>query len=119
DIAFRYGGEEFCILFPETTPAEAMKLMESFRAKLASSKLQLDDKSLEITVSIGLASSILDSEESKQLFEYADEALYACKNGGRNQIRHYAAGHKVAFQSDGLEKLLEQCYALNPTSSAK
>lgn len=117
DIAFRYGGEEFCILFPETNPAEAMKIMESFRAQVAASKLQLDDKSLEITVSIGLASSILDSEESKQLFEHADEALYACKNGGRNQVRHYAAGHKIAFQSDGLEKLLEQCYALHPTSA--
>jgi diguanylate cyclase (GGDEF)-like protein len=110
DIAFRYGGEEFCMILPETSPVEAMAIMESFRAKVASSALIHGDKKLEVTVSVGMASSILDGTETKEIFERADEALYACKHGGRNQVRHCANGRKVQYHEGNLAAEIEAAY---------
>lgn len=110
DIAFRYGGEEFCMLLPETSPVDAMQVLEAFRAKVEATKLQHGEKTLEVTVSVGLASSVLDGSETKDLFERADETLYACKNGGRNQVRHFAAGRMVRFQQANLAAEIDNAY---------
>ncbi|MFN7874258.1 MAG: diguanylate cyclase [Pirellula sp.] len=117
DAAFRYGGEEFCMLLPDTSAVDAMAVLESFRAKVESTKLRHGEKDLEVTVSVGLASSILDGADTKVLFERADEALYACKNGGRNQVRHYAAGRMVRFQSTDLAAEIDNAYAASAMSS--
>ncbi len=111
DIAFRYGGEEFCMLLPQTSAVDAMNVLENFRAKVEATKLRHGDKDLEVTVSVGLASSILDGADTKVLFERADEALYACKNGGRNQVRHFAAGRMVRFQATELVVEIDNAYA--------
>lgn len=110
DLAFRYGGEEFCMVLPDTTPAEAMKVMEEFRSKVEATSLEHTGKKLEVRVSIGLATSILDSVSSKDLFEKADETLYACKRGGRNQVRHFANGLHVPFSSSGLIEAIDKSY---------
>ena len=116
DLAFRYGGEEFCMLMPNTKPQEAMSVLENFRAKVASSGLQHGDNHLVVNVSIGLATSLLDGKETKELFERADESLYACKHNGRNQVRHYAAGQKIRYQHEGLAELLTQAYVGSNTN---
>lgn len=117
DIAFRYGGEEFCMLLPDTSAVDAMAVLEGFRAKVESTKLRHGEKDLEVTVSVGLASSILDGTDTKVLFERADEALYACKNGGRNQVRHFAAGRMVRFQPTDLAAEIDNAYATSETPS--
>jgi diguanylate cyclase (GGDEF)-like protein len=117
DIAFRYGGEEFCMLLPDTSPVDAMNVLEAFRAKVEATKLQHGEKTLEVTVSVGLASSVLDGTETKDLFERADETLYACKNGGRNQIRHFAAGRMVRFQPTNLAAEIDNAYSGTNQSS--
>ncbi len=109
-MAFRYGGEEFCILFPDTPPAVAMQAVEKLRGKIEQTIVEHLDSTLRATASIGLATSNLDSLEAKDLFEKADEALYACKHGGRNQVRHYARGEKVRYAEDDLQSLIDKAY---------
>lgn len=110
DMVFRYGGEEFCMLMPNTTPEEAMEVIENYRARLDATPLEHMGSNLKVQVSVGLATSIIDAIDSKQLFESADEALYACKHNGRNQIRHYANGSKIRYQPSGLAELIQQAY---------
>jgi diguanylate cyclase (GGDEF)-like protein len=115
-MAFRYGGEEFCVLMPNTTPSRAMELMEELRSKVEELRVSHLDNELQATASIGLATSSIDAAECKELFERADEALYACKHQGRNQVRHFAAGRKIRFQAKNLEKEIADAYLspLNP-----
>lgn len=110
DMVFRYGGEEFCMIMPNTEPTEAMEVIENFRRRVESTKVQHLDKVLSVNVSVGLSTAILDATDSKQLFENADEALYACKHNGRNQIRHFANGAKIRYQSGGLKDIIQQAY---------
>lgn len=109
DMAFRYGGEEFCMLFPNTEPAEAMEVIEKYRARVASTPLKYMDTELSVNVSIGMATSLYDSFTHKEMFEFADEALYECKHNGRNQVRMYARGLKIRY-SENLEKNLKMAY---------
>lgn len=94
DMVFRYGGEEYCMILPRTTPHEAAAVLDSFRAEMAATPLMYEGKELKISVSIGIAASLLDTSEPKDLFKLADECLYAAKQGGRNQVRVYGGGAK-------------------------
>ncbi|NRR29781.1 diguanylate cyclase [Oxalobacteraceae bacterium] len=90
DLAARYGGEEFVLLFAETGAEAAMQLAESIRAHIEGLKLMHPRSTTSpwITVSIGVSTihpQQLDNTES--LFVAADRAMYAAKEGGRNQIR--------------------------------
>jgi diguanylate cyclase (GGDEF)-like protein len=109
-MAFRYGGEEFCVLFPTTCPADAMSTMDKLRTRIQQTSIEHLSSTLKATASIGLATSQLDSMDAKNLFERADEALYACKHGGRNQIRHYAGGAKIPFANEHLKEQLDNAY---------
>lgn len=85
DLICRYGGEEFAFLFPEIPPIDAEKLAERLRASCAETKIELPDgRSVEATVSIGLA----DASECpiEIALKRADEALYDAKRRGRNQV---------------------------------
>ncbi|MBR9805568.1 diguanylate cyclase, partial [bacterium] len=86
DYIARYGGEEFVILMPETGLADAMHVMEQVREKVAETPFHFKSEPLTITVSCGLA-SFNEGDSIEQVFERADEQLYAAKNGGRNQCR--------------------------------
>jgi diguanylate cyclase (GGDEF)-like protein len=90
------------MLLPNTTPVEAMQLLEKYRAKVEGSPLNYLDKELKVTVSVGLATSLVDASDCKQLFERADETLYESKRSGRNQIRHHAGGTKLRYETDDL-----------------
>ncbi len=87
DQAYRYGGEEFCMLFPDTSAEEALILLEEFRKKIEVSEFEYDGQKLSFTVSIGVAQAGLHSNDARVLFNLADDALYECKRGGRNQTR--------------------------------
>ena len=83
DVCARYGGEEFALILPETTEAGARTLAERIRSKVAAATFP---GGLKLTISIGLAAT----EEPAlftQLIDRADQALYAAKQGGRNQVR--------------------------------
>ncbi|QIG97041.1 MULTISPECIES: GGDEF domain-containing protein [unclassified Bradyrhizobium] len=82
DCPARFGGEEFAVLLPSTTPLEAFNLAETIRAKVQ----QWCEGEVITTVSIGVASMRPNAgQQWSDLIEAADKALYAAKANGRNQ----------------------------------
>jgi diguanylate cyclase (GGDEF)-like protein len=85
DIVGRFGGDEFIVLLPGTSPAKAYLIAERFR------QLVQCKSSPQFTVSIGIASYPEDAGSSGLLIEAADKALYMSKQKGRNQITLYSS----------------------------
>jgi diguanylate cyclase (GGDEF)-like protein len=83
DVCARYGGEEFALILHETTEAGARTLAERVRAKVAAATFP---GGLKLTISIGVAATD-EPALFTQLIDRADQALYAAKQGGRNQVR--------------------------------
>jgi len=79
----RYGGEEFCVLLPETSPEGAMELAERLRILCFQEEIE-ELNGLHVSVSIGIATRQGGSDDIAALIEQADKALYEAKNGGRN-----------------------------------
>jgi diguanylate cyclase (GGDEF)-like protein/PAS domain S-box-containing protein len=98
DQAGRYGGEEFVLLLPETSPEGALHTAERLRQTIATSIVlakRADGSTLpvDLSASIGLAIYPNDGSNEELLLEAADRALYQAKNNGRNQtvtFRDYA-----------------------------
>ena len=88
DHVGRYGGEEFMIILPETTPADALPVIERCRVALTEAGLLTDGgEPLPISGSFGLSGMTQGQAlVSQQLVQRADEALYAAKAAGRNRI---------------------------------
>ncbi|MFW2373019.1 MAG: GGDEF domain-containing protein [Gammaproteobacteria bacterium] len=89
DFIARYGGEEFVILLPKTNLEYARKMAEHLRQALQESQLQAgnEDVSPWLTVSIGVASTIAQAEQSSSaLVRAADQCLYQSKSQGRNRV---------------------------------
>ena len=82
DQAFRYGGDEFAILLPNTPGRSAVKVSERVRKRLAT-KLVVDD--MTVTASFGLASWPDDGTEAIDVVAAADAALYKAKHLGGNR----------------------------------
>lgn len=101
---FRYGGEEFCILYPGKYPDEVTNTLESLRADIESCRFEMrrqerrtdnqdgdsgarqDTGPLAITVSIGMAGSPQGDTDPWSVLRSADKALYAAKDSGRNRV---------------------------------
>ena len=86
DLACRYGGEEFALIMPETTPTDAEAVCERVRVALEQRRWpRHPDRT--VTVSIGLVGCAAGCAlTSAEWVERADKALYAAKSGGRNRI---------------------------------
>lgn len=108
DHVFRYGGEEFCMLLPDTEPEEAAELMELYRKRVESHMVVHEGKEMSVTVSIGISCAPKDSTNEKKLFERADECLYVAKENGRNQVNTYFQGLKLRYGEKVDVTLLKQ-----------
>ena len=87
DIACRYGGEEFTIILPGTTPDGALERAEQLRRGTAELRLRLRGESLpSITASFGVAFFPQDGDTWNDLLRAADAALYRAKYEGRNRV---------------------------------
>lgn len=104
--AFRYGGEEFCMLFRDKTLKEALPYLEHTRAAVERYKMAIRSderprqqeagirrrgdsvptKILSVTISIGGAEPEVERQPPVQVLKAADEALYRAKKGGRNRV---------------------------------
>jgi diguanylate cyclase (GGDEF)-like protein len=82
DQAFRYGGDEFAILLPNTPSSGAVVVAERIR-ELLETKLVIND--MNITASVGLASWPMDGSEAHDIVAIADAALYKAKSEGGNR----------------------------------
>jgi diguanylate cyclase (GGDEF)-like protein len=105
-VAYRYGGEEFCVLFSDTDLLDASRHLEAIRGSIERYKMAVrgqdrpknpDDtsglrlnkparKTLSVTVSIGVAEPGDDARTPAQVLKAADEALYRAKQTGRNRV---------------------------------
>jgi diguanylate cyclase (GGDEF)-like protein len=105
-IAFRYGGEEFSVLFPGITIAEAERALEQIRDSVETYRMAVRgtdrpkqpekgtkrrgegtvQKVLSVTVSIGVAEPSDQHATPRAVLKAADEALYRAKKGGRNRV---------------------------------
>ncbi|ANW05157.1 diguanylate cyclase [Bradyrhizobium icense] len=87
-FAGRYGGEEFCLLLPNTRPQKALEIGETVRATVQGLALpHITSSHKTVTVSIGVAATLPnDAQTPGDLIEAADAALYAAKHRGRNTV---------------------------------
>ena len=91
DVVCRYGGEEFCVMTPETTEAGAANLAERIRLALADCCIQARGRTLRVTGSFGVADCVGDLNNVDQLIERADRALYVAKQTGRDRVVRFAS----------------------------
>lgn len=88
DFVCRYGGEEFCVLLPETPAAGALIVAERLRAAVERSPFTNAELSLSVTASIGVATwDPTAARDVPDLLLRADNALLEAKRAGRNQVR--------------------------------
>ncbi len=107
--AYRYGGEEFTLLFPGKTLEECLPHLEAVRQAVAAYRLQLRDKEnrprddkqgrqrrtgstaaqVSVTLSMGVAERGAAQTSPEQVIKAADQALYSAKEAGRNCIRSH------------------------------
>lgn len=88
DLAGRVGGEEFCVVMPDTTLQEAAAIAERIRIRINSREILLcDNTSLRISASLGVSCSEDSAEANfENLQSIADRRLYLAKQNGRNQV---------------------------------
>ncbi len=85
-VVARYGGEEFAVIFPEASKEQALQWAEQIRGAVEATVFQVRRQEVRVTVSIGLANLPEDTLEMDALVHKADDALYAAKKAGRNQV---------------------------------
>ncbi|MFP4329360.1 MAG: GGDEF domain-containing protein [Alkalispirochaetaceae bacterium] len=91
DMAFRYGGEEFVVLLPETVEGEAALVAERIREGFSKITFRPADGSgpLHTTISLGVA-QLEKGEKPKDFLRRADQALYQSKSSGKNTVFQYS-----------------------------
>lgn len=92
DKIYRYGGEEFAILLPETNKEQAIIVAERLQNLILKESFYGERDSQpnkKITISIGIATYPVDASTIQDFIKCADEALYASKRNGRNRITVY------------------------------
>jgi diguanylate cyclase (GGDEF)-like protein len=86
DLVGRYGGEELIILLPETDRKLSMQVAERLRGCIAAAPIQVFDKEISVTVSIGVATQDDNTIHLETLIARADQAMYIAKHKGRNRV---------------------------------
>jgi diguanylate cyclase (GGDEF)-like protein len=88
DIGCRYGGEEFCLILPETDSNGAFALAEELRESIEACHANYNGVDINLTISCGSSTYLQQKQvQPEHLFLVADQALYQAKNNGRNQVK--------------------------------
>lgn len=90
DTVCRFGGEEICVIMPETVGEAARVKGEQIRRKISETEIPLVDepgKHMQVSISVGIACMNKATTTEQQLLRAADRALYYCKNHGKNQVK--------------------------------
>lgn len=88
EVACRIGGEEFMLILPDNTSEDAITRAESLRQAVEAVSVRYGEKSLpRITISVGVSHYPAHGTMPQDLMRAADDALYAAKDKGRNQVR--------------------------------
>ena len=86
DALGRYGGEEFALLLRETPLQIAVEVAERVRSTVEKHSFNFDQKTIPITISLGIAALDSTTKSATDLLSAADKALYDAKNQGRNRV---------------------------------
>ena len=98
DLIAKYGGDEFTLILPQTGLEGSVAVAERMRRAVEEHGFPLEDPGV-ITISLGVATSPGDAEDSQTLIRTADQALYVAKRQGRNRVLTY---RDVANQAGAL-----------------
>lgn len=86
DIVFRYAGDEFVVLLPESTKKGAMNVGERMVSLARESKFVRNGNTISFGISVGVANYKEDTEDIQEILHLADIALYNAKGAGRGQV---------------------------------
>jgi diguanylate cyclase (GGDEF)-like protein len=91
DVASRYGGEEFCILLPQTSLTEAISIAERIRRRITRVRFPHGKSQPlgSVTVSIGVSAFSPGVDTPETIIEAADRALYLAKSRGKNRVEAF------------------------------
>jgi diguanylate cyclase (GGDEF)-like protein/PAS domain S-box-containing protein len=86
DYIGRYGGEEIIILLPDAHMKASMNIAERLRTAIAKKMVQIGEKEINITASLGVACKDENTTSLEMLIARADQAMYIAKHNGRNRV---------------------------------
>ena len=89
DVAARFGGEEFCLLLPETGSKGATVVAERIRQSIHGSVISGDEAMFSVSISVGVYTQTGGDYNGEQALKNADAALYQAKEAGRNRVVVY------------------------------
>lgn len=88
DYCFRYGGEEFLVVLPQTNLEQALLVAKKIHEHVKGATIENDDVSINVTLSIGVSTKDQGDDYLNEVIERADFAMYRAKNQGRDRIVH-------------------------------
>lgn len=91
DRVARFGGEEFCVVMPDTTEDAAVRWAESVRSAIAALEIRSPMKTFSVTASLGVAQRRPSLPDVGAFVDAADQALLVAKQQGRNRVVQYAS----------------------------
>ncbi|MEX2114721.1 MAG: response regulator [Pirellulales bacterium] len=98
DTLVRYGGEEFVALLPQTDASAALLVAERMREAIAELSITVPDgATLQVTMSLGVASYPHDAADGQTLVQRGDAAMYQAKQSGRNRVVSSSANAHAAL----------------------
>jgi len=106
DSLCRYGGEEFCILLPETNEQDAALWADRVRRALAATVFKADGQPVRVTASFGVASLSIPTLGAPELVDRADQALLVAKQTGRDRVVCYSTLDDRTLRG----RLISPCY---------
>jgi len=92
DIVARYGGEEFVLVLPDTDGPGAEMFANRLREEVGAQVMRSEHGDFNVTLSMGVATFPDDGRSRQELVDKADQALYYCKEHGRNRVTRWAKG---------------------------
>jgi diguanylate cyclase (GGDEF)-like protein len=107
DVGCRYGGEEFCLILPETDDKGALALAQEICENVRQQQVYNNENVIKLTVSCGVTTYQQEKEITPEIiFEYVDKALYKAKAAGRENLVCRIALYFARFiNSVGMNKI--------------
>jgi len=101
DVVCRFGGEEFCIILPDTTKSQAYEITERIRRNISKIIFNFKDETVKITISSGIShSDSSDKKTASRLINESDIALYSAKNNGRDRTEVFWNENEYSVNSE-------------------
>lgn len=89
DLVYRYGGDEFIVLLPNSSVEESKRIAVRISDAVKAAEFNIDhEKKYSLSLSIGIADFPADADNAKAIIEFADKMMYMSKKSGRGKVFH-------------------------------